>query len=353
MKKSVRTLIISGIALLAVGLTAAKLAANKKTVEEKVYRKDPDAKVLVRATQVTAQPFNSSGEYVGTFQPSREVVLGAETQGKIIALGIKEGSQVGAGSLIAQVDNDLYKAQLYSAQASYENARTTLQRYQNASVGDGVSEMQVDNYRLQMKSADAQVKQLNKQIAMSRITAPFGGIITAKQAEVGTMVSPGTQIATLSDISSLKLEISVPEKDLAYFREGADISVRSDVYPGIEFPGKVELVNSSADAAHQFAVKIRVANTKDNPLKAGMYGNVQVSKDDAATLTVPRSSLLGSAKNPQVFVSVNGVAELRNVRTGRSNDKVIEITEGLKEGETVITSGQVNVQNGSKVTISQ
>lgn len=353
MKKATRTLIISGVALVAVGLTAAKLAANKKTVEEKVYQKDPNNQVLVRAAQVTAQPFNLSNQYVGTFQPFREVTIGAETQGKIIALGIKEGSQVGAGTLVAQVDNDLYRAQLYSAQASYENARTTLQRYQNASVGDGVSEMQVDNYKLQMRSADAQVKQLNKQIAMSRITAPFSGIITAKSAEVGSMVSPGTAIATLSDISSLKLEISVPEKELAFFREGADINVSSDVYPGVRFPGKVELVNSSADAAHQFAVKIRVPNNSSNPLKAGMYGTVQIHKDEAACLTIPRGALLGSAKNPQVFVASNGVAELRSIQTGRSNDLVIEVTGGLKAGETVVTSGQVNLQNGTKVGIAK
>lgn len=351
MKKATRTLVISGIALLAIGLTAARLSANKKTVEEKVYRKDPNSRIAVRAAAVTEEPFSLSNRYVGSFQPFREVTIAAETQGKILALGIKEGSQVGAGTLIAQVDNDLYKAQLYSAQASYENARTTLGRYQNAAVGDGVSEMQIDNYRLQMKSADAQVKQLNKQIAMSRINAPFGGIITAKYAEIGSMVSPGTQIARLSDISTLKLEIFVPEKELSFFREGAAIKVTSDVYPGIDFPGTVELVSASADAAHQFSVKIRVANNSSNPLKAGMYGTVAIDREEARALTIPRTALLGSAKKPQVFVAANGTATLRDVQVGRTGDAVIEVTGGLTAGETVIISGQVNLQNGSKVEI--
>lgn len=353
MKKLTRNMIIGGAALGIIVLATAKLVANQREVANKVYTKDPNATVSIKAHTVNPGSFEQTSTYVGTFEPNREVVLGAETSGKIIAVGIAEGSKVAAGALVAQVDNELYKAQLYSAEANYENASTTLQRYQNAAVGDGVSATQLDQQKLQMKSAEAQVRQLKKQIAMSRITAPFAGVVTEKMVELGATVAPGTQLAKISDLSSLKLELSIPEKDLANFTEGSEINIVTDVYPDTRFKGTVDLVSVSADAAHQFTVKIRIPNSQQHPLKAGMYGKIQSETDDAGALIIPRSALLGSAKSPQVFVIKDGAAVLRSVKIGRSNDVAIEITEGLQAGDVVATSGLVNLSNGTKVNIAR
>ncbi len=350
MQKIARNIVITTATLAIVGLGAAKLIANKQEVANKVYIKDPNATVSVNTITVQPSSFTKSTQYVGTFEPQRQVVVGAETSGRIIKVNIKEGMSVGAGALIAQVDNELNKAQLYNAEASLENATTTLERYKNASLGDGVSAMDLDRQLLQKKSAEAQVRQIKKQVAMCTITAPFPGVITEKMVELGAMVAPGTQLAKLADVSSLKLEIAVPENELQNFKEGSSIQVTTDVYPEEILNGKIEFVGVSADAAHQFKVKILVANNKKTPLKVGMYGKVKADNDDANALIIPRGALVGSSKKPQVYVMKEGRAQLVDIQLGRSNDTELEVVNGLNSGDVVITTGLLNLTTGTKVS---
>jgi RND family efflux transporter MFP subunit len=251
-----------------------------------------------------------------------------------------------------QVDDDLLQAQLAAAQASYQTSKTSLERYQSASSGGGVSQLQLDNLDLTFKNAEAQVTQLLKQISLSKLIAPFTGTITFKDVEVGSVIG-NAAVARISDLSRMKLEISVPEKEIGMFKEGDEVVVSTDVYQDKAFSGIVCYVADRADNAHNYAVKMIIKNEdKAARLKAGMYGRASVHKSlNHNAILIPRSALLGSAKNPQVFVIEDSTARLRSIQTGDTNGLYVQVTSGLSLGNYIVTGGQINLTEGTKVEI--
>src|SRR5579859_1015864 len=210
----------------------------------------------------------------------------------------------------------------------------------------------MDNARTQLLTSQAQIEQLKKQIGQYTISAPFSGVITARNFDLGAVVSPGTPLATLTDISSLKLELNVPERYVAQFRNGMPIAVITDVYPGTAFTGRVWMIASKADASHNYTIKVLVPNNAGHPLKAGMYGNVTVGNTSShQAISIPRSALIGSAQNPQVYVVANGVARVRDIETGAGNATSVEVSKGLHAGEVIVSGGLVNLSDGAKVSI--
>jgi len=342
------------IIILAVGAIIAaaafKLIANKQDIDAKVYRPDPDLAASVQADTVKECAFNKATQFLGAFTANREVSIASETSGKVIAVGIQEGSRVGQGSLVAKLDDGVLLAQLQSASATLDNAAATLKRYQQAP--NGVTQLQMDNARTQLLTSQAQIEQLKRQIAQYTITAPFNGVITARNFDLGAVVSPGAALATLTDISSLKLELNVPERYVAQFTTGMPIAVNTDVYPGTNFTGTVWFIASKADASHNYTIKVLVPNNAQHPLKAGMYGNITIGNTVThPTISIPRSALIGSARNPQVYVIENGTAKIRDIETGAGNAASVEVIKGLHPGEQIISGGLVNLTDGTKVSI--
>jgi RND family efflux transporter MFP subunit len=269
-----------------------------------------------------------------------------QSEGEVTSVYFNEGDVVQQGKLLLQIDDEMLRAKYISSQATYETAKRNFERYEKASESEGVSKMQYDNYWQLYKDAESQLKQLDKNIRLSKLTAPFSGTVTAKDVEVGTVVNKNGNVGRLTDLSQLKLEIAVPENEITLFKEGETASVKTDLYPTQVLTGKIDYVSDRADDSHNYIVKIA--------LKAGMYGTAIMKKDlQAATLIIPRSALLGSAKNPQVFVVENNIATLRSIHTGSSNGLEVEVIEGLKQGEQVILSGQINLSEGSKVQVAQ
>lgn len=349
-----RNKIIAAVIVFAVlGALGVKLAGNAKVAKSKAYMPDLNKSVVVQAQTIEKATFDYAFSYSGTFAPNREIQLIPQSQGEVKGVFFTEGQQVGAGKLLVQVDDDLLQSQLIAAKASYENARTNYERFKNASGSDGVTKMQLDANYLQMKSAESQLRQLEIGIGKCKLTAPFAGTITKRNVEIGSVVG-GSSVGQLTDVSSLKLEVNVPESDIAYFSTGMNVSITTDMYPGENYNGRIEYVSNRGDESHNFVVKVRVPNHAKNPLKAGMYGNLALQKNlNVSTLSVPRTALLGSAKKPQVFVVENGRAMLRDIITGRSNGTQMEVVSGLREGDKVVTGGQINLVDSCRVELSK
>lgn len=346
-------LIIAGVAVALVAGTTMKLFSNKSTVEANVYRLDPEKRVLVQADTATLERLNRTFTYTGTFVPYREVMIIPQVHGEVKGVYFNEGDVVVQGKKLIQVDDELLQAQYVSAEANYETAKRSLSRYESASLGGGVSQLQLDNYRLNVKNAESQLKQLLKQIRLSKIEAPFSGTVTYKDVEFGSVVG-NNPVARITDLSQLKLEISVPEKEVGIFSEGESISITTDVYPGKTFNGQIEYVANRADDAHNYMVKVLVKNSTAAALKAGMYGTASLHTDlNKSSIVISRDALLGSAKKPQVFVVEGKVAKLKSIQTGASNGESVEVTEGIEAGEVVVTGGQINLTNGSKVEVAK
>jgi RND family efflux transporter MFP subunit len=351
MKKKI---IIPAVAAVLITATAFKLLSNKKEVESNIYHVDPEKKVLVQADTVYVQRLRRDFTYTGTFIPVREVMIIPQVHGEVTEVYFHEGQKVRQGERLLQIDDELLQAQLISIEANFETAKRNLERYEKASVSGGVSPMQLDNYRVNFKNAESQLKQVTKQIQLSSIEAPFAGTITFKDVEPGT-IAGASPVARITDISKLKLEISVPETEINIFKRGSFISIQTDAYAGKKFDGLVDYVSERADGAHNYTVKIVVRNDEAaTPVKAGMYGKATVNNAAGQeSITIPRSGLLGSAKNPQVFVIKGNEAVLTSIETGSTNGEAIEVLRGLYPGDVVVTGGQINLTTGSKVDIAK
>lgn len=348
-----KTVITITTLVLVIALVALRLANNVKAVENKVYVPDTNNAALVKTYKVEKKTFDYKFTYTGTFLPNREIMLVPQMPGEVKGIFFNEGDLVKQGTLLLQVDDAMLQAQYIAAKAAYEIANTNYERFKSASASDGISKMQVDNNWLQLKSAESQLKQLETNIQKSKLEAPFSGTITYRNVEIGSIVGMNAPVGRLTDVSKLKLEISVPESDVNYFQTGNDVSIETDLFAGEVFHGKIDFVSDRGDNAHNYIVKVNVANKNESKLKAGMYASVTVNKDlNVSTLTIPRLALIGSAKNPQVYVVENGKASLRNITIALSNGSETEVLSGVTEGELVVASGLINLYDGCPVEIA-
>ncbi|MDI1303640.1 MAG: efflux RND transporter periplasmic adaptor subunit, partial [bacterium] len=157
----------------------------------------------------------------------------------------------------------------------------------------------------------------------------------------------------LVNVSKLKLKVTVNESQVASLKVGNIVQVSASVYPDTKFSGKITFIAPMADSSLNFPVEIEIANNSSNDLKAGMYGTAQFGSNQQrqSLMIVPRNAFVGSVSTNQIFVAENGVAKLKTVTAGRILGDKVEIINGLSEGETVIITGQINLQDGSKVDI--
>lgn len=348
-----KRIFISAAIVATLGLTAWKLNDNKERVAEKVYRPDPEQKVLVKTSEARIRRLVTDEQYLGTYIANREADVTAESQGKVLKVGVQAGQYVQAGQVIAQLDNEQLRYQLEALQISLEGYQNDARRYETLVKGDATPAINLEKTELSIRATEAQIKQLNKQLANTTIKAPFSGLVTRRMFEIGTIIAPGMPLVHLADMSVLKLQISVPEADINSFRAGQTIPVASETIRNNHLSGQVTLVGSQGDASHNYPVEISVKAPAGGLLRAGMYGAVQkANSHGTGLLSIERQSLIGSSKQPQVYAIEQGKAVLKNVELGKSDERFTEIRSGLKPGDQVVVSGQINLQNGTPVSIN-
>lgn len=346
-----RIILIVAAILVLVVLAVFKLKSNKETVQEKLFIRDASAEVFVEETHPENHTFENSLSFLGTFEPNRQNTIGADIGGKIIDLSVEEGDRIARGSVIAKIDDEMLQLQLENADIGLEGQRNDDSRYSNLAKENAVAGVQVEKTKLGLRAAEVQKKQIQKQIRNTTIKAPYSGVVTKKMVDIGSVVGPGTPVIELTDISTLKLTVSVPERDVMKFSLGQQVKVYVDIYDDNAFFGKVTNINVQADRAHNFRIQITVKNQGANQIMAGMYGSVKLNNNQSVTrLSVPRKALVGSSKNPKVYVIRNGKARLVSFTAGTSDGEYMEVVSGLSKNDRIVVKGQVNLQDNSPVT---
>lgn len=353
MKKNIVTIIII---LGALGLIGYILMKNKASNAEKIaVVAQKNASVSVKVAQVKKEEVNLDFVANGNFEPTQELTFSAEHSGKVIKVLAKEGDRVSIGQTLAIVRGDVINVNAQAAEAAYMNAKSDYNRFENAFKTGGVTKQQLDQAKLGLSNAEANYKQAKINIGDTRIKAPINGIINKKYIEPGSILSamPATALFDIVNVSKLKLKVTVSEGQVASLNVGNTISVTTSVYPDKEFSGKITFIAAKADSNLNFPVEIEISNNANNDIKAGMYGTALFkSAQQKQTMTiVPRNAFVGSVSSNQIFVVENGFAKLKTVTAGRILGDKVEILNGLTNGETVITTGQINLQDGNSVEI--
>jgi RND family efflux transporter MFP subunit len=348
MKKRTKTTITLGIILAAV---IAILIHNKLQM---AARTKPDvlSALPVSVAKVAKSDLSESLTLVGTIVANNDVAIVAETKGKVVGVYAHVGDHKPAGSILIQVDDELRKATYASAEVNYEKAKRDLDRYDALFKEQATTNAQIENARLAFKAAEAQFVNARRAYEDTRIKTPISGIVTSRLVDIGTMIGENMVVANVVDISKLKAKVNVAERDAFKMSPGDPVEITTDVYPGVTFSGKIQTISAKADEAHTYPVEIVLSNSKDHPLRAGMFGKITfVAMEKNASLAIPREALVGSLKKPQVFVVEASMAHLRDVVVGSQVGTYLMVLGGLKEGETIVVNGQNNLKDSAVVSI--
>ncbi len=277
-------------------------------------------------------------------------MIAAEISGQLISLNVREGSYVRAGQSIGRLAGEKLNVNVGNSKANLAQAQSALSRYEAAYKTGGVTALQLDEARLQVKNARSQVQSAQLQSGDTNVIAKIRGIVNQKLVEVVAILSPGTPIVEIVDISSVKLKVDVDQSLVSQLAVGNSVKVQPDVIEGT-IDGRITFIAPSASGALKFPVEITVPNSF-NKLRAGMYGSAMFNTAGANNiLVVPRDAFVGSVSDNLIFVVKDNVAYLTKVQSGINYGDKVEVTSGLEEGDIVVTSGQINLADKTKIRI--
>lgn len=352
-KRSVINVIITLVVVAgAIAIIGKVLTSNKKKNQEKtsvVAKSTGDVAVKTSPVLKISPDLNFATN--GNFYPFQQMDFASESSGRVVQVLVKEGSKVSVGQTLAIIDAGTLDVDLESAKANLQNAQRDKQRFENAFKTGGVTQQQLDQARLAVENAQARVSQAKIRVNDANVHASINGVVNKRYIEPGAYVSPGTKMFEIVNVAKLKLAVTVNENQVAQLRTGDKVQVKASVFPDKNFEGRISFIAAKADAALNFPVEIEIASNPNNMLRAGMYGTAvfQFPKQ-VPTIVVPRAAFAGSVSSNQVFIVEKGnIARVRKVISGRIMGDQVQILEGLNEGETVITSGQINLSDGSKI----
>ena len=349
-----KKILIAVVILALGGGLAYRLHANKqKNAEEVAIVAQQEAQVAVRAAKVAQENVSDLFSANGTFVAAQDLNVSSEMGGQIVQIYVKEGDFVREGQVLARTKADRTNVQL-------ENAKANLKRFESAYQTGGVTAQQLEQVRLQLSNAQANYNSAAIVSGDTAVKSKISGIVSSKLVEEGAMVGAGQALFNVVNIDNLKLKITVDEAQVSRLRVGDKVTVK----PSTEsetIEGKIVFIAPKSDGALKFPVEILVSN-KDKKLRAGMYATAQFAgqSQSATALVVPHSAFVGSVSQNKIFKIVEGkndkgeqvpMAELVTVKSGRNFGDKVEILSGLAAGDQVITSGQINVDNGTPVKV--
>lgn len=347
-----KRIVVIVIALGVLALIIFRLSSNYNKVKANKNVSTDLAYVSVNVAPVSKMKLTDSLLLTGNMDAYSEIVIAAETQGTITSLNAEPGQVKEKGSIIASIDDKLKKLAVQSAGISVAKLKKDLDRYTRLFSGGTVTEQQLNETQNLYDNAVIQLEQAEKQLSDATIKSPISGVIVKKHVEEGGYINIGSPIATIVDISRLKIRLSVSETNVYQLKLNDKATITTDVYPGVVFQGNISLVGSQGDDSHNYPVEIVIPNSSKYPLKSGTFANVRIQlpvmKD---ALYIPRESLLGSITDASVYVAVNDKAMLRKIVVAGGNDKYIRVISGLQEGENVIINGQINLSDNKAIKI--
>lgn len=306
------------------------------------------AEVVLHTVQ--ALPWRDSIEALGTARANESVTITAKVTETVARVNFRDGDLAEAGQVLVDLTGQAEVAQLEEARAALKEAQQQLDRQQGLVEAGTIARSQLDTQVAARDSARARMDAIRARLADRVITAPFDGVLGFRQVSPGTLVTPGTAIATLDDISVIKLDFSVPETFFGALAAGQEIRARSAAWPGQDFAGVVRTIDSRIDpVTRTVQVRAEVPNP-ERKLRPGMLLTVQLYRPERQALVIPELALMQVGSTAFVYrVDEAGMVQQVNVRPGARRRGEVEVLEGLAEGERIVLEGMVKVRPGAKV----
>lgn len=319
--------------------------------------------VTVSAMKAVQQEWQEQIQAVGTLRAVRGVDLANEIAGIVQSIHFKSGDDVKAGQVLLQINADADIAQLRVLTAAADLAQSVYERNRKQFQIQAVSKASLDVDAADLKGKQFQVAQQTAMVNKKTIRAPFAGRLGISSVNAGQYLNAGDKIVTLQALDSIFIDFYLPQQDLSRLAIGQEVTVVTDTYPDITFKGKISAISPKVDPqTRNIQVEALIANPQ-HKLLPGMYATVKVQAGVAKRyLTLPRTAVTFNPYGETVYiVEQKGAAKdgkpslvVRQtfVTLGPARGDQVAVTKGVREGELVVTSGQLKLRNGSPVVIN-
>lgn len=318
-------------------------------------QRGPQGPVGVIVAPVVMKSFADPVEALGTTKANETVVITADTSEKISAIHFEDGQSVKKGDLLVTLDKDEEEAELRAAEALLADRQSAYDRAKELQESSAISKGTLQERLGALKQVQADIETVKARISKLTILAPFDGILGLREVSVGTLVQPGDKITTIDDLTNIKVDFDVPSVFLSTLRPGLPVIGKVEAFKGKEFEGTVATVNTQVDPVTR-TVRVRaVLPNTDAILKPGLLMTITLLKEQREALLIPEEALIKRGNKNFVFVaeSADGktIAHQREITIGSRQPGVIEVVQGLAEGELLVNHGTMKISDGSEISI--
>jgi len=358
----IKKIVVAGIAALSlVGLLVfIKLGQFGAMGEAAANMQFPP--VTVTAATVEATEWEQYIPATASVTAVEGVVVSAEAGGRVTSIRFDSDQSVNKGDILVQLDTSSERAQLASSRASAEQARADLKRLTSLSKKSAVSEDAVEQARTELKEAEAQVEVIKADIDKKTMHAPFSGRLGIRRVNQGQVLSIGDPIVALQKLDQVYIDFTVPQQKIRSLSRDMSLRVTSDATPDDVFSGKISAVALEVNPVTRNLQVRALVDNPDEKLRIGMFVNVElILPQSRQVLAVPATAVLYATFGNSVFVidekqdeesgKTQTVLRQQFVILGQARGDFVDVTEGLKDGETVVTSGVFKLQPGAQVKI--
>lgn len=315
---------------------------------------EPVPAIQVRIEEVHLTPFMDAVRVTGIVKGREDVMLSPEEGGVVKEWLVEKGSPVRAGQVLAVLKDEVLAAGYEAALAQYKLADLTVRKQREVYRQKGISELQFRNLEYTRDAAKAQADLAKARLDRTRLRSPIDGVLNDRFADAGEFAPPGVPLAHVVDARSVKIAAEVSERYAPGLAAGMQATIIPDAFPGDTLVGRVSFVGEAVNASNRTVpVEIVIANPGAK-LKPEMIARVSIVRSNGARtiLVDERVVQLVDRGTMIVFVENNGTAEQRQVRIGTRQGSLVEIVEGLKPGDRLITSGFQRLVNGQPVAVA-
>lgn len=304
----------------------------------------------VTTAEVVPVPWTDSIQALGTAQAQESVMITAKVTETVSRVNFEDGDVVEAGTVLVELSGRAELAELEEARASYRETRQQLERAEQLAARQLVAASDLDTRRAASQSARARMESIQARLGDRVISAPFDGVLGFREVSAGTLVTPGTTIASLDDISRIRLEFSVPETFISALSSGQVVEARSAAFPDRSFEGILRTIGSRVDpVTRSVSVRAEVPNP-DRELRPGMLMTVRILRPVREALVIPEISMVQIGSQAFVYrVGDDDTVTQLPVRAGSRRAGEVEIVEGLNPGDRVVVQGVVKMRDGARI----
>lgn len=357
-----RRIVVALVFILAIGLCAGLVWFNffrDKMITQFFANMQPPPQTI-SAAKVEAKTWTPSIGAIGTAKAASGVELAFETAGIVSEIKFKANQNIRQGEVLVQLDDTVERADIQDVQANVKTAESSFERAKALSARGYGTEANLDQASALLAAARSRLARLQATIEQKALKAPFSGVIGIPRVDVGQYLQPGTVIASFQDLSSMKVDFTVPEQRAAEVKLGQEVRI-GNTEGDLPFKGHVIGKDPRVDPKTRLvAVQALVEDNKDGTILPGQFLHVEVIlPEQPNVMIVPQTAVIASLYGDYVYTideeqrdgNTVQIAKQVFVKTGRRRGGALEIVSGLNPGQQVVASGQNKLQSGAVVKI--